>query len=596
MNNATVTANAGGDFTKTCVLNELGGNIGVASEAGFSYSWSSAPAGFSSTDAFTSVNPSVTTTYTVRKTNTATGCFDDDEVTVTVNNARPPTSSITETPPSCTVSTGKVTVTSPTGADFQYSNNGGAYQSSPIFTIATNTAYSITVKRISTGCTSMLARTGTMAAQPVTPTASITCSTQRCTGPVASFSLIAVTANAVSIFWSKSTGADGSFSTTSGSPTIYTPGPNDKINGVTITLAATSAGGCCKKVSIKLNPLPCGLLYYTYTQGYYSGSGSACTPLNGSVKGAGALMQLSLDNMDGVLGNSLGQLYLGRSGASLRVTYLDVAKLVAILPGGGTATRLYADHNLSVLASYPPLNNGKISNILLSQTIALTLNKFIPGNGLKNFVLRTGYLTTITRVSSSCTSGPASCASGGKLSSLKITSNATLMSLLNNQTVDSLLRMASKALGGTLPAGVGYSDISGAVDVINKSFDEGRHFIGYYSTGQSCGAPILIVKPLNTEYSKAVTEIEVKELTVSAYPNPFTDKVRFSIVSPVSGKASLDVYNMMGQKIRTIYQGYLFAGKGQLVEYQISSSYQGNLIYTLRVGDQQVNGKLMQVR
>ena len=72
--------------------------------------------------------------------------------------------------------------------------------------------------------------------------------------------------------------------------------------------------------------------------------------------------------------------------------------------------------------------------------------------------------------------------------------------------------------------------------------------------------------------------------------------VKFSIVSPVSGKASLDVYNMMGQKIRTIYQGYLFAGKGQVIEYRISSAYQGNLIYTLRVGDQQVNGKLMQVK
>ena len=97
-------------------------------------------------------------------------------------------------------------------------------------------------------------------------------------------------------------------------------------------------------------------------------------------------------------------------------------------------------------------------------------------------------------------------------------------------------------------------------------------------------------------FEQPIVEIAVTSLTVTAYPNPFTDKVKFSIVSPVSGKASLDVYNMMGQKIRTIYQGYLFAGKGQVIEYRISSAYQGNLIYTLRVGDKQVNGKLVQMK
>ena len=46
-------------------------------------------------------------------------------------------------------------------------------------------------------------------------------------------------------------------------------------------------------------------------------------------------------------------------------------------------------------------------------------------------------------------------------------------------------------------------------------------------------------------FEQPIVEIAVTNLTVTAYPNPFTDKVKFSIVSPVSGKASLDVYNMM---------------------------------------------------
>src|SRR4029079_16732216 len=52
------------------------------------------------------------------------------------------------------------------------------------------------------------------------------------------------------------------------------------------------------------------------------------------------------------------------------------------------------------------------------------------------------------------------------------------------------------------------------------------------------------------------TQISLAEpattLSVSAYPNPVTEKVKFSIVSPVSGKATLDIYNVMGQKLQTV--------------------------------------------
>jgi hypothetical protein len=86
-------------------------------------------------------------------------------------------------------------------------------------------------------------------------------------------------------------------------------------------------------------------------------------------------------------------------------------------------------------------------------------------------------------------------------------------------------------------------------------------------------------------------------LSVTAYPNPFTDKVTFSISSTVSGKASLDVYNILGQKVQNVYQGYLFAGKAQIVEYKAPSSiYKSTLIYILRVGNEQVNGKVIQIK
>ena len=431
---------------------------------------------------------------------------------------RPPQPSVTETPSTCTVTTSTITVTSPVGSDYEYSNNGGAYQSSPSFVIAANTNYSIVARSKSTGCTSISAKTGKTSARP----------------------------------------------------------------------------------------LDCVPLY-TYTQGYYGSTGTSCTP-TGGLKGGLALIQYALNNITaGSMGTNLAkQLYLGKPGASFTLNYADASKLPPIMPGGGTAGKLIANYNMAATATYPPLKSGKINNVLLSQTIVLGLNINITGENLGNFILRPGFLTTMSAAGTACPRVIATCTNGGNVSSMKITTNTALMTLLNGKTVGELFKIASDALGGTLPAGVGYADINGAVDVINRSFDGGRFFLGYYLTAQSCSTlstatPVLYSSTFKTLFVKAapvrnIQEVKATELTVSAYPNPFTDKVRFSIVSPVSGKASLDVYNMMGQKIRTIYQGYLIAGKGQLVEYRISSEYQGNLIYTLRVGDQQVNGKLLQIK
>ena len=66
------------------------------------------------------------------------------------------------------------------------------------------------------------------------------------------------------------------------------------------------------------------------------------------------------------------------------------------------------------------------------------------------------------------------------------------------------------------------------------------------------------------------------------------------IVSPVSGKASLEVYNMYGQKLQTVYEGYLTAGRTQLVEFRPGSTIAaGTLVYRLNVAGKQVTGKLI---
>ena len=89
-----------------------------------------------------------------------------------------------------------------------------------------------------------------------------------------------------------------------------------------------------------------------------------------------------------------------------------------------------------------------------------------------------------------------------------------------------------------------------------------------------------------------------KEVTqVKAFPNPYTDQVRFVITSPLSGHATLEVYNMLGAKLQTVYSGPVLTGKGQVIEYRVPEQYRTSLVYMLRVDDKLiVTGKIINVR
>jgi hypothetical protein len=94
----------------------------------------------------------------------------------------------------------------------------------------------------------------------------------------------------------------------------------------------------------------------------------------------------------------------------------------------------------------------------------------------------------------------------------------------------------------------------------------------------------------------ALTEEEAPvQLKVTAYPNPFVDVVRFTISTDVAGQARLDLVNMVGQKVATVYNGYMQPGKSQAVEYRSRSSVQENLIYIFTIGGKQVTGKLLRI-
>ena len=80
---------------------------------------------------------------------------------------------------------------------------------------------------------------------------------------------------------------------------------------------------------------------------------------------------------------------------------------------------------------------------------------------------------------------------------------------------------------------------------------------------------------------------------VTAAPNPYNEKIRFTLQSNISGKGSLELYNMLGQKIKTVYEGQVQKGQVQTVEYNVPNTQRANLIYLFRVGNEKVSGKLI---
>ena len=84
------------------------------------------------------------------------------------------------------------------------------------------------------------------------------------------------------------------------------------------------------------------------------------------------------------------------------------------------------------------------------------------------------------------------------------------------------------------------------------------------------------------------------QTTVSAYPNPFNDQVKFVVKAPQSGNGTLEVFNVLGQKIKTVYHGFVAAGTNNF-QLNLPGQKNATLIYRFTMGSKAVTGKLLQI-
>jgi hypothetical protein len=370
-------------------------------------------------------------------------------------------------------------------------------------------------------------------------------------------------------------------------------------------VSCLSADGCLgSRATVTGHIMDCSL-NCTYTQGYYgSTNGNSCDGTN-TFGGAVDLIEFLL----GVNGTP-NPIVIGRNGQSVTIpaTVDGAVKLNSVMPGGSTPRALLAGDCLITDACFNSYltAQGRINNVLFSQTITLTLNSRMNGGVLAAFPVQNGWFTTQKR--NGCGSGATlrSCSQDSS-AIFSVLMNASVVNYLTNNgandaTVSDLLNLANDLLGGVLipgqPGANGnivplYSSVTNAIDAFNNGFDGCRAFIGYYNCKKSCRNFDMPCPPpirLGGGDQIAATPVQLK---VDVYPNPYNDKVKFSIQSTVSTHAVLEVYNMMGQRVGVLFNGYLNAGEGKTVDYNVPEMNRGNLIYILKSGTQKATGKLI---
>jgi hypothetical protein len=393
-----------------------------------------------------------------------------------------------------------------------------------------------------------------------------------------------------------------------GAHTYYVRSTNGTCYGTTtLTVTVNACGANC-----------------TYTQGYYGNkNGNSCD--GDGTNGTPITYQSPTDLIKALLGvgGTPNPLVVGAGGTTVTIpaTATAATLLNSSMPGGGTARELFGSCTVESpaaacwTASTNPntsylTKQGRINNVLLSQTITLGLNLRI-SSSLPGFELEAGVLVTAdpdgpcgttTPKARTCvysTVWPYALISDGYTYK---TITADVVNALNahyTNTVQGLFDFANDALGnvdGTMDTehGVSLSAINAAVDAINNAFDGCKVFIGW--DDETTCAP---TNPAIISSSRMATGGEDQSLVkmnVKAFPNPFNDRIQFSIESNVSGKGSLVVYNMIGQKVKTVFEGYVFAGRGQVVDFKVPAASRANLIYILTINGKQRTGKVINQR
>jgi hypothetical protein len=97
--------------------------------------------------------------------------------------------------------------------------------------------------------------------------------------------------------------------------------------------------------------------------------------------------------------------------------------------------------------------------------------------------------------------------------------------------------------------------------------------------------------------STTTTEVQstddASDLKIATYPNPYNNVVNFRFASPKSGKAVLEVYDILGRKLAVVYQGEVKSNIPVDVKYNVPALNRVSLVYKLTVDNKSIRGSIL---
>ncbi len=611
VNSTPVTVDAGTDFTKTCVANTSGGTIGETAAIGFTYAWTSSPAGFTSSASNPTVNPSVTTTYTVTKTNTASGCSGTDEVIVTVNNTPVVANAGTDFTKTCLLNTGGKQIGEATAPGFTYSWSptvglSDANISDPIANPTITITYTVTKTNSASGCSNTDQVLVTVNNAAVTANAG-TDFTKTCVANTSGGTIGETAAIGFTYAW---TSSPAGFTSSASNPTV-----NPSVTTTYTVTKTNTASGCSgtDEVIVTVNNTPVvanagtdftktcllntggkqigeatapGFTYswsptvglsdanisdpianptititYTVTK---TNSASGCSntdqvlvTVNNAAVTANAGTDFTRTCVANTNGGTIGEI------AAAGFTYSWTSS-----PAGFTSTSSNPTVNPSVTTTYSVIKTNTASGCSGTDEVIVTVSNAVPD------------APTI------CVTQPSLCGpTTGSVTILTPTGEGFEYSIDNGAHYQPGTIFADLAPGSV--TGIKVKDLASGCVSGAVSCD-----------ASTCDAPVAQKTQTNITQTSSKTfasPIRINnQPTVKAYPNPFSDRIKFVVTSPVAGSGNLEVYNSLGQKVKTVFKGSIIAGS-QTFELNLPNKQTANMVYVLRIGDKKLSGKIMQI-
>ena len=324
----------------------------------------------------------------------------------------------------------------------------------------------------------------------------------------------------------------------------------------------------------------------TYSQSCYDGNTISCTP-----NGVSSSLQIMLNAIHTQAGDSMifGSKISGRF-FTLKKSDIQNGYIYRLLPGIGPPKALkgYSTFTKPETWSNVPLTSGgMIQNELLAQMMTLFFNLQVSPQ-LSSLPLNTKL--SIRKLSL--------CMIPGNLIQAKFTAKAAVVNCLQTKygtqeiTVSNLYKLANELLGNINSCNLNYSDVNDAIRSVNESFN---------------GCVLINVPPLANNDIQSITGAipeknmiqatgmnEVSELKVTTSPNPFRNNIRFTVISPETGKLRILIYDVNGIKVKELEQDVI-KKIAATIWFRTEQLRQGQLFYQVLINNKTTTGKIMQV-